>query len=225
MRKLLGAFLLVLPGCLVTRGDVKETEQRQQMVQQVSTLQKTSADVNNKFSEIEEDLRAHNGRLEVLENKISVANKEQDQDNKKLRDQNAELERKISLLQDSMVKMEEQMNAVSAELARQSDRGGPAKGGKAGIVAQAPGPKKTGYDVAEEFFSKREWKKAILNYEKYRQEFPKGKNVPDATYKIGVAFQELKMRDEARTFYEEVVEKFPKSDEARRSKTRLKGLK
>jgi TolA-binding protein len=224
MRILFLVSLLALQGCLVTRGDVKETEQRQQMVQQVSTLQKTSADVNNKFSEIDEELRSHNGRLEVMENKLSVSGRELEQEKKSMADQNAELSRKVSLLQDTLVKMEEQLNLLSAEVARQADRPMAAKAGIKTANA-ALTTKKTGYDTAEEFFIRREWKKAILNYEKYRQEFPKGKNVPDATYKIGVAFQELKMKDEARTFYEEVVEKYPKSDEARRSRTRLKSLK
>ena len=85
--------------------------------------------------------------------------------------------------------------------------------------------KKDTYDIAKEFFEKKDWKQAILNFQKYRDDNPKGVKLADATYKIGVSFQELGMKDEAKTFYDEVQVKYPKSEEARRAKIRLKGLK
>jgi TolA-binding protein len=81
------------------------------------------------------------------------------------------------------------------------------------------------YETAQDLFAKKEWKQAILNFQKYRDENPKGAKFADATYKIGVSFQELGMKDEAKTFYEEVLNKFPKSEDAHRAKIRMKGLK
>jgi TolA-binding protein len=210
---------LVLQSCLVTRGQVKENEK---MEQTMTTLQKSNADVNNRFAEIDEDMRGMNGRIEVLENKVKTKDQDSEKDRKSLADQNAELSRKVALLQESLVKMEGQINQLSADVANARAERAAAPVAK---EKDAPAAKKTSYDTAEDHFGKKEWKKAILNYEKYRQEYPKGKNFADATYKIGVSFQELKMKDEAQTFYEEVLNKFPKSDEARRAKTRLKSIK
>ena len=96
-------------------------------------------------------------------------------------------------------------------------------------VAQVNAPSsdnpKTQFQAAEAAFEKKAWKEAILDYEKYRKAFPKGKEFPAATYKIGVSFQELGMADEARAFYEEVIAKFPKGKDAKSAQARLKALK
>ena len=86
-------------------------------------------------------------------------------------------------------------------------------------------PRKDAFEIGEDFFEKKEWRRAILSYQKYRDANPKSKKFSDATYKIGVSFQELGLRDEARTFYDEVVAKFPQSAEAKKARTRLKSLK
>jgi TolA-binding protein len=45
-----------------------------------------------------------------------------------------------------------------------------------------------------------------------------------ATYKIGVCFQELGMIEEAKAFYDEVIAKYPKSNEAAKATSRLKAM-
>jgi TolA-binding protein len=90
-------------------------------------------------------------------------------------------------------------------------------------AAEATG--KGPYALAEEKFDQKNWKEAILEYEKYRKANPKGKQFSTATYKIGVAFQELGLNDEAKAFYEEVISKFPKTKDADRASTRMKNLK
>jgi TolA-binding protein len=87
------------------------------------------------------------------------------------------------------------------------------------------GKKVSAYDAAQEFFVKSEWKKAILSFQKYTDESPKGKNVPDAKYKIGVCFQELGMKEEAMAFFEEVVANYAATEAGKKSKARLAKLK
>jgi len=72
---------------------------------------------------------------------------------------------------------------------------------------------------------KKHWKEAIVAYEKYRSTNPTGKRYAEATYKIGASFHELGMKSEAKAFYAEVVEKFPKGEWAKKSNGRLKALK
>jgi TolA-binding protein len=64
-----------------------------------------------------------------------------------------------------------------------------------------------------------------LNYQKFREASPKSKKLSEATLKIGISFQELGMKDEARTFLEEVVSKYGSTPAAKVAKSHLKKLK
>ena len=81
------------------------------------------------------------------------------------------------------------------------------------------------FQVAEVHFKNKEWKKAILSYQKYSEDSPKGKMVAEAKYKIGVSFQELGLKDEAIAFYEEVVAQFPATEIGKKAKFRLTQIK
>ncbi|MBV2167727.1 MAG: tetratricopeptide repeat protein [Bdellovibrio sp.] len=216
----LAVTTLFLTGCLKTRNEVRDNEQRQVMQQQVVTLQKTNADVGNRFADLEEQMRNLNGRVDVVENRLGQNNSGVESALKSSQQQNMDLNQKVTLLQEALTKMERDIFALNAELQA-------VKADKAAVHAEksAKQTKKDVYESGQDFFSKKDWKQAILNYQKYRDDNPKGGKFADATYKIGVSFQELGMNEEAKTFYDEVVSKFPKSEEARRAKIRLKGLK
>ena len=48
------------------------------------------------------------------------------------------------------------------------------------------------------------------------------KRLPLALYNIGLSFDALGMKSDAQGFYAEVVEKFPRSAEAKKAKAKLK---
>lgn len=226
MRILVGLLAVTfgLTGCLKTRNEVREGETRQVMQQQVTTLQKTNADAGSRFQEVEEMMRDLNGRVDVVENKLDKSAAGADSASKASQAHNADVNSKVNLLQEALTKMEGQLFQLTAEVqALKAEKAAAA----ATVQAQAAvkQTKKDTYEIAKEFFDKKDWKQAILNFQKYRDDNPKGGKLPDATYKIGVSFQELGMKDEAKTFYDEVQAKYPKSEEARRAKIRLKGLK
>ncbi len=216
-------FSMTTFGCLKTRSEMKDTETRQAVQQQVVSLQKNTADSSNHFAEIEEQLRALNGRTEVLENRLSMKGQETDRDKKSLADQNAELYRKVNLMQESLGKMEQQISVLATQMTVIEAQNQAQANSRA--AAPAAASKKSSFETAQDHFAQKEWKKAILNYEKYREESPKGKQLAEATFKIGVCFQELGLKDEAKTFFEEVVSRFPKSEDSKRAKIRLKGLR
>lgn len=222
MKKQVGLIclpFLMLTACegLMTRGQVREVEQKHQMQDQVVTLQKTNADVTNRFTEIESDMRAMNGRVEVLENKLDKSSQERDRLRSTADQSNAENAKRIVVLQDEIEKLHQEVGSLTAELNAMKTA--------APEVTADKGPKKDLFEMGEEHFEKKDWKKAILNFQKFRDTNPKHKKFPEATYKIGVCFQELGLKDEARTFFDEVIGKFPNSADAKRAKTRLKSLK
>lgn len=200
---------LLLTGCVMTRNDVKEMEQKKAVQDQVVNLQKSAADQSTRFSEINSDMRDLNGRIDVVENKITQVNNQ-------LRDQKGgdaqrsqELEKRVSALQEEIVKLEGQIVVMAQEL-------------QALKAAPTPVDAKTAFESAEDLFEKKEWKKAILAYQKFRDANPKSKKFPKATLRIGLAFNELGMKDEAKTFFEEVLAKYPSSEEAKQAKSKLK---
>ena len=77
------------------------------------------------------------------------------------------------------------------------------------------------FKKAERYFKEGAWKKAIVNYEKYREKNKKGPFYKKSTFQIGLCFQELEMHKEAKVFFREVLESFPKSAEARKAKQQL----
>lgn len=217
------AIALFMTGCLKTRNEVKDNEQRSTMQQQVVTLQRSNADVGNRFADMEQQLRELNGRVDVVENNLGKGSAGVENALKSSHQQNAELAQRVALLQEALTKMERDLMVVNADVQALKAEKMAAQSQEAARAARDTS-KKNAYELGEDSFEKKDWKNAILQYQKYRDEYPKGKRFPDATYKIGVCFQELGMKDEAKTFYDEVIGKFPKSDEARRARTRLKGL-
>ena len=102
---------LFLTGCLKTRNEVSETEQRQVMQQQVSTMQRANADASSRFSDVDESMRNLNGRVEVLENNLNKSHSGVENALKNSQQQNQELNQKVMVLQDALTKMEKDMYA------------------------------------------------------------------------------------------------------------------
>lgn len=246
---------LAFSSCLMTRSDVGENEQSQvyskknadnqyeASVQQAQTQvesqlnQRSGSVAISQVDERDELIRALNGRVESLESQIAEANR----DKATTSNQDAQ---KIELLQEALVKMEAQIKALEAQqiqakaqaeaAALATKREDPPvmkvvrKNSKESAKpAEKVASEKTSnsYELAQGFFANKEWKKAILNYQKYVDDHPKGKDVSDSKYKIGVCFQELGMKEEAMAFFEEVVANYGKTDAGKKAKIRLTNLK
>lgn len=205
--------MFFLNGCLKTRTDVKETETKQVMAQQVVTLQKTNADTSNRMSEIEQEVRELKGEIEVTQNKISKGNPDQDKSIKALQEQVADLIKKFQTHQEELLKQQSDIKNIQNEI--ESIKAEKAKN------IEKESEKKSNWQMGEDSYKAGDWKKAIIQYQKYRDENPSGKKVSEATYKIALSFQELEMKEEAKTFFEEVVSKYPHSSEAKKSKKAL----
>jgi len=74
----------------------------------------------------------------------------------------------------------------------------------------------------ESQFLTKQYQAAIVDFSKISEKFPKSKRIPLAILKIAQSFEALGMADDAKGFYQEIVERFPKSSEAKKAKARLK---
>lgn len=190
---------LVMTGCLRTRQDLRADNKPTP----------AQAAEQAKLEEQNQQMRELQGRLEVLEHELKMANQKRDEvDPTAVRVE--ELEKKLKYYEEAIVKLEKQI-----EEAQKPPPPPP----------QPEAKPKSVFDQADSLFEEKKWKEAIIGFQKYRDNNPKGTKYADATYKIGVSFQELGMKAEARAFFEEVIEKYPKDGSAKRAKYRLTQLK
>jgi TolA-binding protein len=79
--------------------------------------------------------------------------------------------------------------------------------------------------IAESYLSEANWQQAAAEFNKVRKAYPSSSLVPEAFFKLGVCFENLKLPNDAKLFYTTVVKKHPKSKAADKAKKRLKDLK
>ncbi|AGH96283.1 tetratricopeptide repeat protein [Pseudobdellovibrio exovorus] len=231
--------LIALSSCLKTRSELsgqdqeylygqKHADNQLAQIQSTNIQREQAVQTTAVLDDKDELIRTLNGRVEVLENQLSTLIQEKE---------NAapsEDAQKVTLLQEAVAKMELQIQKLEHELssttviAKPEDKAldditKPKADESAETVVEPK--KKDSYEVAKDHFARKEWKKAILNFQKYTDESPKGKNIADAKYRIGVSFQELGMKEEAMAFYEEVVANYSKTEAGKSARSRLSKLK
>lgn len=211
-------FLISATGCLATRAELRETEYKR--TTQVSAVQERQAQTVARMEDYDQQFRLMNGRLDQVENQITQMNAgHADRVNQDQR-QREELDRRFKAYEEALNKLESQVIALNEEVKALQ-----AKAAKKETAAPAGNSAGGSFAAAEKAFEQKDWKLAILEYENYRNDNPKGKNYAAATLKIGMAFHELGKKEEAKIFFDEVVAKFPGSKEAKKASQRLKTMK
>lgn len=218
MKKQLFIFCLVpfVNACLMTRSEIYETSAP--TAEQISR-----ADKAFHYQEIDERLRVLNGRIEVLENSLSIVSAEREGLRSELEEERSRLSRQLQIYEEALKNLEEQHNALAQKFSTlQASMA--ASAARTASQPSSGGNQVTSWQAAEQEFSKKSWQNAIVSYQRYRDLNPKGRNYAEATYKIGVSFQELGMKSEARAFYSEVIEKFPNTKMSENASYRLRNL-
>jgi tol-pal system protein YbgF len=80
------------------------------------------------------------------------------------------------------------------------------------------------YWLGECHYALKEFDQAILEFDAVRLNYPKGEKVPAALLKQGFAYAELGDRVDARRVLQDLVSRYPQSEEAGKAKTKLKTL-
>jgi TolA-binding protein len=76
---------------------------------------------------------------------------------------------------------------------------------------------------AESYFHLKEFKKAIIDYSKFPEKFQKSNQHPKALLKLAESFDALDMKEDAKFFYQDLFDKFPKTAEGMLAKKKLNG--
>ena len=77
------------------------------------------------------------------------------------------------------------------------------------------------YWIGESYYSKADYKQALEEFRKVPANYPAGDKVPAALLKIGYCLQNLGRNDEARDALQELIRRFPSSEEARLARAKL----
>ena len=231
MKKLLSAvfflgLLLTLTACpLETREDLRQQDDDRQLKEQVTTIQRSKADSEQRFTDVQNDMRVIAGRVDAVEHNDQTAQQNARSEIEKLRVQ-------VMAQNDKMKLMEQHVDAVEMRLtaaiqALNSAQAPQQISSQNSSGEEARGKKKeaASLEEAETLFESRDYKKAIVQFESYRTKHAKGPRAAEATYKIGVCFAELGLKKDAREFYQETIENFPGTVQSKKAKARLTQLK
>ena len=169
-------------------------------IKSVSSLKKTSIKSGSSHS-MAEQVSEMATSLRELRGEITRSNKEKEE---QLQSFNQGL---ISLIQ----ALDLRVTALAEEVKKLKNQSTPVKKQKDEDIFQK----------AEKLFKEKNWKSAIIHYEKYRAQNKAGKFYKEATFQIGLCFQKLGMHKEAKVFFRELLESFPKSELAKKAKKLL----
>lgn len=78
--------------------------------------------------------------------------------------------------------------------------------------------------IGESYYLEQWYEKAILEYQKVIEKYPKGNKVPASLLKQGLAFLNLGDKSNARLILEELTKKHPDTNEAAIARNKLKGF-
>jgi tol-pal system protein YbgF len=228
------ASALTLTGCLKTRAQLKDDpdESGKAVPAQVQDVQPQGQYV---IDEMKNEMTRLNGRIEDVERAQKQggdANSPGQKDElKKLEVRMADLEKAQAEMIEALKKVQDgapvASNTEALDKAKAKYDSGDFEGAIQGFDAYLKNPKakkseEATWFRAESYFNLKEYKKAIIDYSKITEHFPNSKLLPVTLYKIGISFDALGMHDDAKGFYQDLVEKFPKSAEAKKAKSKLK---
>lgn len=72
------------------------------------------------------------------------------------------------------------------------------------------------YLRGESYFQMKQYQKAIVDFSKFPEKYSRSTYMPRCLLRIGQSFDALGMKEDAAGFYQELVEKYPKSSEAKK---------
>ena len=78
------------------------------------------------------------------------------------------------------------------------------------------------YWLGECYYAKKNYTKAAIEFHKVLENYSTGDKVPSALYKLGLSLLELKSVGEANKYFEELVNKYPNTQEAKLAQEKLK---
>ena len=233
------SLVLSLSACLKTRAQLKGDEESPPTANSDGSIPNPVKDVQPPggyaVDEIKSEMTRMNGRIEDLEraqkDQAGAANATQSEAAKKLDERVAQLEKSQADMIEQLKKIQEEGPAGDpSELFDKAKAKFDSDDFEGAIdllnqylkSAKAKNVEGATFMRAEANYKLKNYKQAIVDYSKFPEKFTKSKKMPEALYKIGLSFESLGMNDDAKGFFQELVDKFPKSPQAKKIRPKLK---
>lgn len=207
--------VVFLSACVVTRSDIRTAEEREAIQNQ---LQKQQVTTEERLTEMETTIRNLVGDIEELKNANTLMDQAEEMGEKKIQESFNIVQDRMNSFKEALVAQEKMIKDLATQIEQLDKRL------KKKTKLRAEKVPKGNYASGEYWLKKKEWKKAAKGYQEYRELNPNGRRYVDATFKIGVCFENLGLKKEAKAFYQEVVSKAPGSELAKRANKQLKAL-
>jgi len=228
-------FLLVvlIAGCQ-TKNDLKREQELERLKSDVSYARGTKADLEQVSEEMRTDMQRLKQQVEDLSQNQHTLEEQYKNEVKNLTQRITVLEQKqeaVEAHEQAQVQAQTtRVNKASFEYGKKFyDEGdfGEALEVWKEFKKKAKGEdlKKTRFYIGEAYFGEKEYATAALEYSEFKKHYPKDALASLATLKQGMAFKNLQKSKEAKLFFQEVVDKYPKSPSAQKAKAELKKMK
>ena len=89
---------------------------------------------------------------------------------------------------------------------------------------QAPNPPKDDYIIATESYNKGKYENAILEYQKFIDTSPRDSRLPGAYLGQGLSLMNIGKKEEAKFFFNTLIDKYPNSKAAKTAREKLKTI-
>lgn len=187
------------------RGEVEELKHRAGQLEQALSETKTQV-----AASIEDSRTASKQEIEALKGNEAVAKLQDKQKARRL----AESGDRKKLLDMAEGRLKEGEYAFAREIAQDYLKRWPDD-------PQAGGAQLL---LAETYFRAKDYRPAILEYNRFREKYPEHPYLPGALFNIGESFVALGLKPEAGKFYDVVIKRYAETDTAGRARKRKKEL-
>jgi TolA-binding protein len=234
---LLLACLVSMPACLKTRTQMKGGSNEDDAGEEAPSgaQAKPTKGMRYEMEELKNEMTRLSGKVDQVEYQQRGQNGAETKDAVgKLENRIAELEKNQTLIMSELQELKEKQD-TAARASASSSKALLAEGYKLFkakkyeesaekfklVLVKSP----KGKDAAEAYFGlgevefqQKNYKKAIVEFSKVQDAAAKSELIPASLYKIGQSFSKLGMKQEAKGFFGELLEKYPKSPEAKKLK-------
>ncbi len=230
------AAVLSTAGCK-TKADLKREQDLERLKQEVSTVRGSKAD-----TEMEnEELRGELSRMNAL---LSERTQYQEKQFEQLRSDLTAAQTRIQALEQKIVA--EELASVKAKTETRPRETAKESGFEMGKKAYDDGDfemaiellrpvakgkpqneesKKAQYYLAESYFGSKDFATAAIEFGEFKKHYAKDPLVPTAIYRQANAFKNLSKSKEAKLFYTELIDGYPKHPLVAKAKAEVKKLK
>ena len=217
-------------------------------------LRKQSAGLRAILEEMNEDIRILSGRIEEMEYSMKQQQRKAGEVEKQREEKLDRLAERTDQNSEKILQMEKYLNLESTkkpvaavtpgvatkkspsqdEIYRSAKRAfdqGDSEAARKGFqdfIKRYPDSKNADnaqFWIGEIYYREKWYEKAILEYQNVIEKYPQGNKVPAALLKQGLAFSSIGDQANAKLILEELVRKFPKTNEAKIAAEKIKTLK